>query len=340
MVSNFMRNILAFVILLAMVPLAMAEDALDFWQGFHLGGYTSVDLHVPRTETTNLKLNEISLILTWEQNSRFKFFSELELEDPIAYDGKHGVHTKSSNLDLERLYLDYNVNEKANIRVGRFLTPAGRWNQLHASPLVWTASRPLATLRLFPSGINGAMLFGTVPVRDVGLEYQLYAEAFKDQYQDGSEIIYRDVRGGRLALNNLLGFSGDNPGLNTLGLNFMSYRKDQPGAPMCRLFGLDFLLEFNRWELSGEAYVRNTVHGADAGSGAYLQSAYLIDNNWYWITRLENLHEVDDKNAERWVLGLTKRVKPNQLLKFEFIGGSGEYEDVPRGFATSFAVMF
>jgi len=27
-------------------------------------------------------------------------------------------------------------------------------------------------------------------------------------------------------------------------------------------------------------------------------------------------------------------------LKFEVVGGNGEYDDVPRGFATSFAMMY
>jgi len=172
------------------------------------------------------------------------------------------------------------------------------------------------------------------------MEYQVYAEALKDQRQDGDEIIHREVKGARLAFNNILGLSGNNAGLNTLGLNVMSYQKDISGSPTYHLYGLDFLLEFNRWEFSGEVYERKTSGGDDGGSGAYVQSAYSLGSEWYWITRLETLHEVDSKNADRWVLGMTKRVKPNQLLKFEFVGGSGEYEDVPRGFVASFAVMF
>lgn len=340
MVTKFMQKALGFLCLWSMAISSRAESPVDFWQGFHLGGYSSVDLHVPRTETTNVKLNEVSLILTWDQNTRIKFFSELELENPLGFNTQHGLHAKASHIDLERLYFDYNINEKSSVRMGRFLTPAGRWNQLHASPLVWTASRPLVTLRMFPYGINGAMLFGSVPVGGVGVDYQLYGEALKDQSQDVTEIIYRDVRGGRLALSDVFDSGGVNTGLNTIGLNMMTYRQDLHPSTEYRLYGLDFFLTFNRWELSGEGYVRNTVQGADAGSGAYLQSAYALGQEWYWITRLETLHAVDDQNAERWVIGLTKRLKPNQLLKFEFIGGSGEYEDVPRGFASSFAVMF
>ena len=340
MFSTLVRVTLSVISLCMLCKPVMAEEPNSFWQGFHVGGYSSVDLRMPRTETATLKLNEVSMIVTWDQGTRLKFFSELELEDPLSYDHHQGVNGKESYLDLERFYFDYNLHEKANVRVGRFLTPAGRWNQLHASPLVWTASRPLVTLRMFPYGINGAMLFGSLPVSHMDMEYQVYAEALKDQHQDGDEIMYREVRGGRLAFNNILGLSGNNAGLNTLGLNVMSYKKDYPGSPSYHLFGLDFLLELNRWEFSGEIFERKTTGGDDGGSGAYLQSAYSLGKEWYWITRLETLHEVDSKNADRWVLGLTKRVKPNQLLKFEFVGGSGEYTDVPRGFVSSFAVMF
>lgn len=338
--SSLLRVTLSVISLCMLCKSVVAEEDDSFWRGFHVGGYTSIDARLPRTEAAQLNLNEVSMIVTWDQGTRVKFFSELELENPLSYDHHDGVHTKQSYVDLERFYFDYNLNEKANVRLGRFLTPAGRWNQLHAPPLVWTASRPLVTSRLFPSSINGAMLFGSLPISHMDMEYQVYAEALKDQHQDGNEIIHREVKGARLAFNNILGLSGNNAGLNTLGLNVMSYQKDIHGSPTYHLYGLDFLLEFNRWEFSGEVYERKTTGGDDGGSGAYLQSAYSLGSEWYWITRLETLHEVDSKNADRWVLGVTKRVKPNQLLKFEFIGGSGEYEDVPRGFVTSFAVMF
>lgn len=340
MLTKFIRIAVSVLSLLALQSPLVAEEALDFWQGFRLGGYSSVDLRLPRDETTQLRLNEVSLILTWDQNSRLKFFGELEFEDPIRYQRRPGVTDQGGYLDLERLYFDYNLNEQANVRVGRFLTPIGRWNQLHAAPLVWTASRPLVTKQLFSYGTNGAMLFGTVAWGERSLEYQLYGEALKDQHQDKDETIYRDMRGARVTLNNLWSFSGENAGLNAIGFNIANYREDFPGAPNYRLYGLDFLLAFDRWEWLGEAYRRQTPQGKDAGHGAYVQSAYLIANDWYWITRLETLHLPQAADADRWVLGLTKRVKPQQLLKFELTGGSQAYEDVPSGFTASFAVMF
>jgi hypothetical protein len=39
-------------------------------------------------------------------------------------------------------------------------------------------------------------------------------------------------------------------------------------------------------------------------------------------------------------MGLTKRITPKQLLKMEFVGGSADFTDTPRGFVGSFAVLF
>jgi hypothetical protein len=206
--------------------------------------------------------------------------------------------------------------------------------------LVWTASRPLATTELFPSFTSGVQFFGNVSFKERSLDYQIYTAMMNAQPESRGETQYRDAHGARVAINNIFNFTDENAGLNTVGLNFSNYRDDKYNGPRYRLIGLDFLLEIDRWEFSGEAYTRKTEHGQNAGSGSYLQSAFLIKNDWYWITRLESLHQPAAENAERWVLGVTKRLKTNQLLKFEIVGGSGEYNDVPRGFATSFAMMY
>jgi len=318
----------------------LAEEDSSFWQGFRVGGYTSVDLRVPRTEPARANWNELSMIVTWDKNTRIKFFGELDLEDVASYTHRQGFDFREAYINPERLYFDVNLNERSNVRIGRFLTPLGRWNQLHASPLVWTASRPLATTELFPTFTSGVQFFGNLPFQERSLDYQIYSATMNSQPESRGETQYKDAHGARVAINNVFNFTDENAGLNTIGLNYSGYREEQSGGPKYRLLGLDFLLEFNRWEISGEAYTRKADHGQSGGSGSYLQSAFLIKNDWYWITRLESVHQPNAQNAERWVLGATKRLKSNQLLKFEFVGGSGEYQDVPRGFVTSFAMMY
>lgn len=307
-----------------------ADSASDFWDGFALGGYSSAGVEIPRNQTANAFVNEISLFVTWDNATRVKFFGEFELESPLRWNHSQGLTTRDAYFDLERFYVDYNLSETLNLRAGRFLTPAGRWNLIHAAPLVWTSSRPVVTELLFPSSINGLMLYGSVPYQDYAFEYTLFAEAMKDQVEENDETIYKHVHGARFTLNAPV----------NVGITLASLQEDAPLSPTYRLIGLDFVTHLGNWELSGEGFYRETNKGKQAGSGAYLQSAYHLGNEWYWLTRLETFEHPAYGSAERWVLGATKRVKPNQLLKFEFVGGSGDLPEAPRGFISTFAVLF
>lgn len=323
-------------LLLLLCKAAMADEpgtANDgFFESFRLGGYASAGITLPRTETASAAINEISLFLTWENESRFKFFSELELENPLTWNENRNFHTKQSYLDLERLYLDYNLSEKVNLRAGRFLTPTGRWNQLHAAPLVWTSTRPLATSRLFPIAANGVMLFGAIPTDKSAIEYAIFVEALKDQKDDSEEIKFRNVSGTRIAFGQE----------SIVGLNLMSFNEKTAFNPSYRMLGVDFITHYKGIEFSGEAFQRWDAKNRDGGNGAYLQTAIPLPValNWYGIVRLETFHRPDEGHHQRWLAGATWRVKPTQLLKLEFTGGSGDAPESPRGFLASYAVLF
>ncbi len=325
-------------LLAALCKTAHADEPAADSGGFKLGGYSSASLTAPRQGSTEFQLDDVSLMLSWENDGRFKFFGELELEHPISWNENKHFNNQNTYLDLERLYLDYNLSDKLNIRAGRFLTPAGRWNLLHAAPLVWTESRPLATSYLFPPAVNGLMLFGTVPYetknQNQSLEYTFYVEGLKDQIRDNYETIYKNVAGAHFTLASQF----------NIGLSLATFTEDKPAGPDYRILGLDFMTHIKGWELSGEGFQRFTSSGNDGGSGAYLQSAAPLGNNWYWLTRLETLHQARQDSAivsgGRWVLGLTKRITPKQVFKMEFVGGSNEFTDTPRGFVGSFAVLF
>lgn len=323
-------------LLLLLCKAASADETTQansgFFDAFRIGGYTSAGITLPRDETASAAINEISLIVTWENESRFKFFSELELEYPLSWNENKSFHTKESYLDLERLYLDYNFSEKINFRAGRFLTPTGRWNQLHAAPLVWSSTRPLATSRLFPIAANGVMAFGAIPLDNSALEYSVFVETLKDQMDDADEIKYRNVSGARIAFGQEA----------NVGLNLMSFTEKTAFNPSYRMLGLDFITHFHGIEFLGEAFQRWDTHNEDGGSGAYLQTAVPLPmmQNWYGIARIETFHRPDEGHQQRWLAGATWRVKPTQLLKLELTGGSIDQPESPRGFLASFAVLF
>jgi hypothetical protein len=311
-----------------------ADEATSWTDNFKLGGYTSAGITLHRDQVAEAALNEVSLILTWQNDSRLSFFGEFELERPLTWNDDEQFSHRESHLDLERLYLDYNLSEKVNFRAGRFLTPNSRWNLLHAAPLVWTSSRPLATTELFPTGTNGIMLFGATPFLGGAFEYKLFAELLEDQEQDGDERQFEHVKGARISYKNQ----------SDIGVSLLSFREKGNSTASYRMLGLDFITQVKEVEISGEAFQRFNTNNKDGGSGTYLQTAVPLNavglNDWYWITRLETLQHPNEGSAERWLIGATWRVKPTQLLKLEFTGGSQAQAESPRGFSASFALFF
>lgn len=322
------------VSLLALCKPAIAQDSAHWLDGFNIGGYSSAGLTFERGQEAQAALNEISLLVTWNGDSRWRFFSELELEEPLEWNDAQGLNAKGSHIDLERFYVDYNFSEKITLRAGRFLTPNSRWNLLHAPPLVWTSTRPLATSRLFPTGTNGVMVFGAMPFMDGAFEYKVFSEILEDQDLEENEFEFEHVKGARFSYKNQ----------SDIGVSLLSFNETGKTKGSYRMLGLDFVTHLNQIEISGEAFQRFDTRNKDGGSGAYLQSAVPLNdlglNNWYWITRLETFQRPDEGSSERWLLGATWRIKNTQLLKFEVTGGSGSQPDSPRGFLTSFALFF
>jgi len=320
--------------LLCLCKPVLADDTPNWIDGLNIGGYSSAGLTLARDKKAQAALNEVSLLVTWNGDSRWSFFGELELENPLTWNDDRQFHTTGSRIDLERFYFDYNLSEQVNFRAGRFLTPNSRWNLLHAPPLVWTSTRPLATSRLFPTGTNGVMLFGALPYNSGAFEYQLFGELLEDQEQDDEELEFEHVRGARFSYKNQ----------SDIGLSLLSFREKGINDISYRMLGLDFITHVNNIEISGEAFQRFDTRNKNGGSGAYIQSAVPLThiglNDWYWITRLETFQRPNEGTAERWLVGATWRVKPTQLLKFEFTGGSGDQPESPRGFLTSFAFFF
>lgn len=334
-----MRNCFVFIIASLVLSTLLCKPVLadgntSWLDGFQLGGYSSAGITLHRDQEAEAAINEVSLLLTWTNDSRLSFFSELELERPLAWNDDENFSRKEGHLDLERFYFDYNISEQVNFRAGRFLTPNSRWNLLHAPPLVWTTSRPLATTQLFPTATNGVMLHGAIPFKNSAFEYKLFGELLEDQEQDDEERQFEHVRGLRLSLKNQ----------SDIGISLLSFREQGLNAASYRMLGLDFVTTIKNVEISAEAFQRFNTKNRDGGSGAYLQSAVPLNNlglnDWYWITRLETLQRPSENANERWLVGATWRVKPTQLLKLEFTGGSEGLPESPRGFSASFALFF
>ncbi|EEF24401.1 conserved hypothetical protein, partial [Ricinus communis] len=103
--------------------------------GIRLGGYATFKAENDQHQPFRANVSDMSLFVWWEGEGKLRFFSELDLEDPLVYQDGKQVTGKHGYLALERAYADYLYSDRLNFRVGKFLTPIGRWNVIHAAPL-------------------------------------------------------------------------------------------------------------------------------------------------------------------------------------------------------------
>lgn len=327
--NRFLRALASVAIALMACNPACAGDA-TFMDGFHLGGYTSVNFNKHPGGVAEVALDEVSLFVSWDGDERWRMFSEIELEEPLRWQEGESISDDDAYFDIERLYLDYVYSERATVRMGRFLTPIGRWNLIHAAPLVWTTQRPLVTNQLFPLNINGVMLQGAQPLGDAVLEYAVYGEVVQDMRENEHEIPYDEPFGARLALS----------GKIEAGLSLLDFREETPGRPHYRMLGLDFSAARNGWEASAELYQRERVGGDHAGSGGYLQGIAPLSGGWFAVARAEWLQRPGAGSIERWLIGATWRLDERRVFKLDYTGGDEERPDAPKGMFASFAVLF
>lgn len=322
--------------------------------GFWLGGYGAFQVEDLKDTSWQAQLNDLSLFIGWEKD-RWRFFSELELGDGITFGNNDAINTNHAYFNLERLYFEYLAKNTFNLRFGKFLTPIGRWNQIHAAPLVWTTSSPMIVDGPFAMHSTGGMAYGNFEVFNRLWGYILYGGGrnqldFKSP-DESSDDDYKDPIGFRL--------SQDAPGLYQLGFSYAHYTETKFHRGVKNLLGLDAFWTQKRFELSGEFIYRfgsdykNLDFDARGGSenlwGLYVQGVAPLLGNLYGVARYEAFQRQGAKSVGNlWIVGLAYRPMPPLVFKAEY--RFAEYSDInppfktyggmTEGFAASIAVLF
>ena len=299
--------------------------------GWTLGGYATGSVNRLDDASARLNLDNLSLFVWWEGESRWKLFSEIEYENFAAT--RKATGGRDDYVSLERAYVDYALTDTADVRAGKFLTPVGRWNLIHATPLVWTTSRPLTTTRAFPTNMTGLMLTGTLPSVAGGLEYTLYGASSGDLRPNPDVDPFSEAIGAHVTL--------PLPQHGQLGLSYANFEQAHSRPERKQLVGLDYVWTRNRYELSAEAVYRFSDRGGRADEkGAFVQLAAPLSDRLYAVGRAEIYRGAHQPDAtELWVTGLTFRVSRALVLKAEWIGGSHNTIHAPTGFMSSISIL-
>lgn len=328
-------------------PYSLGQGMYFPAQGLRLGGYANLQYYDVANESPTLNTRDISLFVTKDLGSRAQLFTELDAGDAIQLGGSR-ANRRHSELDVERLYVDYRANPWLNVRVGKFLTPVGQWNQVHADPLTWTVSRPLATSSAFARHAAGAMAFGTVTAHGHDLDYWVFADDSRDfdvgPDQDrayaasGADLPNRNNFRHALGARVLWHAHDDR---FTLGMSALGYRLDVPRQSY-RLVGLDFGWNGRYFSLDGEGvYRKGGSPGRSAETGGFVEAEVPLARQLFLIGRLERYRaSAPLQTLTLRTLALNFRPVPGLVFKLEHRDGNRSTELAPPGWLASFAVLF
>jgi hypothetical protein len=86
------------------------------------------------------------------------------------------------NLTLQRAWMEYNLSQYSNFRIGKFITPVGIWNVDHGSPVIITGVQPYSTgiVEVFPTSQTGVMYYGRTYLDMYDLDYKIYISSGRD----------------------------------------------------------------------------------------------------------------------------------------------------------------
>ena len=306
--------------------------------GLTLAGYGAVDLLHEEGGATTFRVENTDLFVIWDPLARVHLFSEIDMVD------QENPHEQRRTILTDRLFGDFAGFDWLNLRVGKFLTPIGRWNQIHARPLVWTTSRPLATTLPFDPYVTGAMLFGSRFPRAGTLTYSLYGQ-FTNSFdvEPPAQPMDRGV-GGRVEYAS---FGGWSVAGSYLAFTALPGEREAGGTAAGdergwrHLAGLDTLWRRGPFELWGELAFQEPAHGSGRQWGFYLQPVTEVLPRIYAIARYEYYKRAaPDPAINIGVLGLAYKPWPFVVLKGEYLFADHRAEQSPPGVKTSFTVLF
>ncbi|MBE7446119.1 MAG: hypothetical protein HS132_13060 [Planctomycetia bacterium] len=265
-----------------------------FGRSTYLGGYMDFQFRATEDENGNQGFDQTRFIpfIYSDISDRVKLASEIEFEHGGTGGGRDG------EVILEFATIDFLVTDWINWRGGFILTPLGKFNLMHDSPLQDLTDRPLVNQLIIPTTLTDAGMgfFGSFYPSELSkLDYEIYVTngVFHGLDADG-EIHIGETNGLRSSKS---GYEFDNynksPGVvgrvqfsPFIGLEFggsaYTCRYDENNENQMTIPAFDFLYQRGPFELVGEgayAFIDTNKFAEDAGItddmwGYYLEARY------------------------------------------------------------------
>ena len=265
-----------------------------FGRNTYVGGYMDFEYWASESDSGNHGFDQHRFIpfIYSDISDRVKLAAEIEFEHGGVEGGRDG------EVILEFATIDFLLTDWLNYRAGFILTPLGKFNLIHDSPLQDITDRPLVNQLIIPTTLTDAGMgfFGSLYPTELGkLDYEIYITngVFHglDAAGDSDFTANRGLRASRG------GFEFDNenqsPGVvgrvafsPFIGLEFggsaYTQRYDDNNENQITIPALDFAYQRGPFELVGEgayAFIETNDFAEEAGIadsmwGYYLEGRY------------------------------------------------------------------
>jgi hypothetical protein len=327
----------------------------------HLGAYGSlVFSHSsgdPSGASDDIPAGDAAVLISGTLGTRLSYF--LDLQAASWTDENWTGQREEHRLNVARLYAEYTVSDAFRLRLGRFLTPVGQWNEIFAEPLTRTVLRPLTTYRPFAKSLTGVLAAGTVPLagRDIGYAAYLSPPAWSVEEQEETGFVR--AAGGRVAVELVPGlvvgssvgnfrvsrpYDADDPGYtgpltgDTVDSPAEEAREAEGEARW--LWGLDASWEVGRLELMAEATSLSGTELFPGERGAFVQAAVRTVGPLRLVARSEIYDPVGGRQVTVHTVGGVARVFRHFTLKLDRQFSSHPSERVRDGWFISLSALF
>ncbi|HEX6536699.1 MAG TPA: hypothetical protein VF041_19080 [Gemmatimonadaceae bacterium] len=329
-----------------------------FGGGTAIGGY--VDFEYTNDldgHASSFDQHRLIPFLFAEITDRLHFGTEIEFEHGGNVEVEDGKAGGGGEINVEFATLDYRISEAFNVRGGIVLSPLGRFNLVHDSPVNELTDRPLLSTYVEPTTLSesGFGFFGTTyPSERTLLSYELYVvngftPGIFEVEDDGTALLRvregRGLRGeddnfaksvvGRVAFSPFLGLE---LGASAHTGKFAARDGTFSGDERLTIWGVDATWQRGPVELLGEyGQLHTDVPATLAAAGAAgRQNGYYVQGSYHFghgvippratsvFTGTARWDHVDlDRDAsgdalDRLTVGVNWRPVPDAVLKTDF----------------------
>jgi len=232
----------------------------------YIGGYMDHELRFGEGENDNFDQHRLIPFIYSDVSDRVKFATEIEIEHG-GPDSPGGVIDETGEIKIEFATIDFLMTDWLNYRGGIVLSPLGKFNLVHDSPLQDLTDRPMVDRNIIPTTLSesGMGFFGTFYPSELSkLDYELYVVNGFQSLQDGgtqatssAEKFIRSSRGSLSDDNNtnfaIVGRLAYSPflGLEVAG-SFHTGNVDERNRNRLTIMALDWTYQKGPFELVGE----------------------------------------------------------------------------------------